>query len=172
MAYRFNNIAGTCFTLGADHGSAFTDPAEGLSKVTAAADKGYFEVSLVDMEPVIGRGKHFTLINKVHVQRFKDLRFNKVTDPAFCHDRDTYRFLNFYNNIGVRHSCDTACNPYVCRNPFKCHYGGRSRIFGYPGMVRRNNIHDYTAFKHFGQAYFCFPCGFLSVGPFFICHLW
>jgi hypothetical protein len=44
--------------LGADHGCALSDAAQGLTQVTAAAHKGHLEVVLVDVVDLISRSQH------------------------------------------------------------------------------------------------------------------
>ena len=58
VSYCLHNIPGACFTLGSDHGCAFDNTPESLTKVSAPTDKRNLEVVLVDVMNVICRCEH------------------------------------------------------------------------------------------------------------------
>ena len=91
MADGFNHIAGAGLTLGADHGRAFADAAQGFTQVAAAAHKRHLEIVLVDVMLFISRGKHFRFVDVIDPDGFQDLGFDEMTDAAFCHHRDVTR---------------------------------------------------------------------------------
>lgn len=68
-----DDVAGAGLTLGADHGSALRDAAQGLAQVAAAADEGGLEVVLGDVVEVIGGGEDFGLVDVVDANGFEDL---------------------------------------------------------------------------------------------------
>jgi hypothetical protein len=65
VAHGFDHIAGAGLALGADHGRALANAAQGFAQVAAAADEGHLEVVLVDVKLLVGGGQHFRLINVV-----------------------------------------------------------------------------------------------------------
>ncbi len=59
MPHGFDHVAGAGFTLGADHGGAFADAAQGFAQVAAATHKRHLEIVFVDVVLLIGRRQHF-----------------------------------------------------------------------------------------------------------------
>ena len=82
MLDRVNDVAGACFALGADHGSAFGNAAQRFAQVARAADEGRLEGMLVDMMRLVGRSEHFGFVDEVDAQLLQHLRFGKVTDAG------------------------------------------------------------------------------------------
>ena len=60
-----DHVAGSGFTLGANHGRAFGDAAQGFAQVARSADKRGGEGVLVDVVQLIGRREHFALVDEV-----------------------------------------------------------------------------------------------------------
>jgi hypothetical protein len=83
-----HHVAGAGFALGADHGRALGDTAQGLSEVARSTDKRCSKSVLVDMVRFVGRGEDFALIDEVDAQFLEDLRFGEVADAGLGHDRD------------------------------------------------------------------------------------
>ena len=77
-----DHVAGAGFALGADHGRAFGDAAQGFAQIARAADKGGREGVLVDVVSFVGGGEHFALVDEVDAELLQDLRFGKVADAA------------------------------------------------------------------------------------------
>jgi hypothetical protein len=82
MLHCLDDVAGTSFTLCADHSGALGDAAEGLTEVAATADKGGLEIVFCDVVEVIGGGKDFRLINVVDANGFEDLSHSRLVDVA------------------------------------------------------------------------------------------
>ena len=59
VAHRLNDVAGSRFTLGAHHCGTLVDAAQRLTEILAATNEGHLVVMLVDVEAIIGGGKHF-----------------------------------------------------------------------------------------------------------------
>ncbi len=130
MAHGFHHVSGAGFTLGADHGRAFANAAQGFTQVAAAANKGDFEVMLVNMMRLSSAGvKYLGFINIIHTQGFQYLRFNKMTDAAFCHNRMETDFNNSFDQTRVAHTGNSAIRANVRRNSFQCHYCACAGIF-------------------------------------------
>lgn len=68
-----DDVAGTGFALGADHGGAFGDAAQGLAQVAAAADEGNLEGGLGDVVDIVGGSQDFGLVNVVDTDGLEDL---------------------------------------------------------------------------------------------------
>ena len=81
-----DDVAGAGFALGADHGCAFGDAAEGFAQVARAADEGRLEGVLVDVVGLVGGGEHFGLVDEVDAELLQDLRFGEVADAGLGHD--------------------------------------------------------------------------------------
>ena len=69
MADCLDNITGSRFSLGTDHGRALRDTSERLAQIFCSADKRYFKFMFVDVIYIICRGKHFTLIDVIDLDR-------------------------------------------------------------------------------------------------------
>jgi hypothetical protein len=69
----FDDVAGTGFTLCADHGCTLGNTAEGFAEVAATADKGDFEGGFFDVVFVVGGGEDFRFIDVVYSDAFEDL---------------------------------------------------------------------------------------------------
>ncbi len=86
-----DDIAGAGFALGANHGRALGDAAQGLAQVARAADEGRGEGVLVDVVGLVGGGEDFALIDEVDAQFLENLRLGEVADAGLGHNRDLTR---------------------------------------------------------------------------------
>ena len=86
-----DHVAGAGFALGADHGRAFGDAAQGLAQVARAADEGRGEGVLVDVVRLVGGGQHFALVDEVDAELLQNLRFGEVADARLGHHRNRNR---------------------------------------------------------------------------------
>ncbi len=77
------DVAGACLAFAADHRRAFVDASERLAKIARAADERNFEVVLLDVELLVGRGEHFALVDVVDTQRLEHARLDEVADARF-----------------------------------------------------------------------------------------
>lgn len=68
-----DDVAGTGFTLGADHGSTLGDAAQGLAQVAAAADEGNLEGGLGNVVDIVGGGQDFRLVDVVDTNGLENL---------------------------------------------------------------------------------------------------
>ena len=151
VAYRLNDIAGTRFTLGTDHGSALCDTAKGFTEVTRTADEWHLELVLVDVVNIVSRREDFTFIDVVDLDGLEDLRFDKVTDAAFRHDRDGDGFLDALDHFRIAHAGYAARFADVGRDAFECHDGCSAGCFRDPCLLRCGDVHDDAAFQHLGE---------------------
>jgi hypothetical protein len=71
MTDRFDYIAGTGFTLGANHGGTLTDTAQRLTEVAAATHKGYFKSMFIDMVLLIGGSEYLRFVDIINAQGFR-----------------------------------------------------------------------------------------------------
>ncbi len=83
-----DHVAGAGLALGADHGRAFGDAAQGLAQVARSADEGRGEGVLVDVMGLVGGGEHFALVDEVDAQLLQNLRFGEVADARLGHHRN------------------------------------------------------------------------------------
>ena len=104
MADCLNHVAGSRLALGPYHRGSLAYAPECLAQVARTADKRNLELSLVDMVHIVGRGENLALIYVVNLYGFKYLSLDKVSDTAFCHDRNRHCLLNTFNHLGVAHS--------------------------------------------------------------------
>ena len=149
MAHGFHHVAGAGLALGADHGRAFGDAAQGLAQVAAAADEGHGEVALVDMIPVIGGGQHFAFVDVVHAQGLKDAGLHEMADAGLGHDGDAHHFHDALDDGGVGHAGDAAGGADVGRDAFKGHDGAGAGFFGDLRLFGGGHVHDDAALEHF-----------------------
>ena len=149
MAHGFHHVAGAGFALGADHGRAFGDAAQGFAQVAAAADEGHGEVALVDMITVIGGGQHFALVDVVHAQGLEDAGFHKMADAGLGHDGDAHHFHDALDDGGVSHAGDAAGGADVGRDAFKSHDGAGAGFFGDLRLFGGGHVHDDATLEHF-----------------------
>ena len=104
MADRLYNIAGSRLAFGSDHGSTFVDTAKRLAEISCTADERNLEVSFIDMVDIVGRRENLALIDIVDLDCLKHLSLHKMTDPAFCHDRNRNCLLDAADHFRVAHS--------------------------------------------------------------------
>ena len=109
---------------------------------------------LVDVVGFICRGEHLGFVDVVHAERFKYLRFHKMTDAALCHDRNADRFHDLQDEFWVTHTGNAAIRADISGNAFQRHHRNRSSIFSNLCLIRRDHIHDHTPLKHFRESFF------------------
>ena len=165
MTHGLYNIAGTGFTLGSDHRGALADAAQRLTEIAAAADKGYTEVLLVNMESIVGRGENFALIYEINAQSFEDLCFNKMSDSTLGHHRDCDRFLNVLDYPRIGHPRYASGGSDICRNAFQRHDSLRAGVSCNLCLLSVGDIHYHATFEHFRQANLGSPSRLLAFGP-------
>ncbi len=154
MADGLDHVAGAGLALGADHGRAFADAAQGLAQVAAAADERDFEVVLDDVVLFVRRGQHFGLVDVVDADGFQDLRFDKVPDAALGHDRNGDRVHDLQDQVRVRHAGHAALGADIGRDALERHDGAGAGFFGDPGVFGGDDVHDDAAFEHLRQSFF------------------
>ena len=123
VANGFDDVAGAGFALGANHGRAFGDAAQGFAQVTRAANERDFEIVLVDVVLFVGGSQHFAFIDVVDAESFQNARFHKVTDAGLGHDGDGDRFHDLANLADRRHARDAAFFADIGGNAFQRHDG-------------------------------------------------
>mmetsp|Transcript_10164 Transcript_10164/g.61886 ORF Transcript_10164/g.61886 Transcript_10164/m.61886 type:complete len:323 (-) Transcript_10164:528-1496(-) len=114
------HIAGSCLSLGADHGCSLRNAAKGLSEIAATAHERNGEVVLVDVMHVISGREDLRLIDVIYANGFQNLGFHKVTDTRLGHDRDSHGFLDFLDHGRVAHACHSPLLPDVRWHAFQC----------------------------------------------------
>src|SRR5689334_13303387 len=159
MAHRLDHVAGAGFTFRADHRRALRNPAQRLAEVAAAADKRHFKGVLVDVIGLVSGGQHFALVYIVHTEHFQDLRLDKVADAALRHHRDRHRLDDALDHVGVAHAGHAAMRPDVGGHALQRHHRHSTRLFGDPGLLRRDHVHDHAALEHLGEALLGRPGG-------------
>ncbi len=165
MPNGLNNVPGTGFTLRANHRRTFTDAAERFTEITASAYKRNLERLLVDVELIVGRGKHFAFIYEIHTKTLQDLCLNEVSNSAFGHDGDRNGILNTFDHAWIAHSSDAAVGANVGWNSLKRHDRLSARIRRDFRFFRVNHVHNDAALEHFCEADLRSPIAALSFRP-------
>jgi hypothetical protein len=80
-----DDVAGAGFALGADHGGALGDAAQGLAQVAAATDEGDLEGGLGDVVDVVGGGQDFGLVDVVDANGLEDLKKGGMVSFGFLY---------------------------------------------------------------------------------------
>ena len=73
MAHGLDDVTRARLALGADHGGAFGDAAEGFAEVAAPAYEGDPIGVLFDVVDGVGGGEDFGLVDVVDTEGFEDL---------------------------------------------------------------------------------------------------
>ena len=146
MSYRLYHISRSRLAFGTNHGSTLCDSAKCLPKVFGSTYERNLELALVNMVNIISRRKNLALINIVDLDCFQNLCFHKMSDSAFCHNRNGNCFLDSFDHFRVAHSGNAACRADVCRNALQCHNGTGTCFLCDFCLLRCGNIHDNSAF--------------------------
>jgi len=163
VTHGLDDVAGASLALGADHGGALADAAEGLAEVAAAADKGDAEVVLVDVVGVIRQSENLALVHVVDAYGLQDLGLNEVPDAGLCHHGDSDGPLDFLNQLWVAHAGHATLGPDVSGYTLEGHDRAGPGLFGDAGLVGVNDVHDNAASEHLGQAHFDGEGGLLGL---------
>src|SRR5882724_5983549 len=75
-----------------------------------------------------------------------------MPDAALGHDRDGHGGHDLANNLGARHAGDAAFGADLRRHALEGHDGYGSGAFGDGSLGGSGDVHDDTAFEHFGEA--------------------
>mmetsp|Transcript_10201 Transcript_10201/g.11372 ORF Transcript_10201/g.11372 Transcript_10201/m.11372 type:complete len:256 (+) Transcript_10201:127-894(+) len=81
-------VASACLALRADHAGALGNPAQGLTKISATANKGHLKLVLVHMVVLISHRQNLALVDAIDAEVLEDLRLHKVADAALGHHWD------------------------------------------------------------------------------------
>ena len=149
-----NYVAGAGFALGADHGGAFGDAAQGFAEVARAADEWDLEGVFVDVVGFVGGGEDFGFVDVVDAEFLQNLGFGEVADAALGHDRDRDGGHDLANLFGRGHAGDAAFGADLRGHAFERHDGDGAGLFGDDGLLGVGDVHDDAAFEHFGEAGF------------------
>ena len=147
-------VAGAGLALGADHGCAFGDAAEGFAEVARAADEGRGEGVLVDVVGLVGGGEDFGLVDEVDADLLEDLGFGEVADAGLGHDGDGDGGHDLFDELGIGHAGDAAFGADHGGDALEGHDGDGSGFFGDAGLLDVHDVHDDAAFEHLGEAEF------------------
>jgi hypothetical protein len=140
------------FALGADHGCAFGDAAEGFAEVARAADEGRGEGVFIDVVGLISGGEDFGLVDEVDAEGLEDLGLGEVADAGLGHDRNGRDGHDLLDELGAGHAGDAAFGTDHGGNALERHDGDGSGLFGDAGLRDVHDVHDDAALEHLGQA--------------------
>ena len=152
VLYGVDDVAGAGLALGADHGCALGDAAEGLAEVARAADEGRGEGVLVDVVGLVGGGEDFGLVDEVDAEVLEDLRFGEVADAGLGHDRDGDGGHDLADEFGVGHAGDAAFGADHGGNALQRHDGDGPGLLGDARLLDVHHVHDDAALEHLGEA--------------------
>ena len=93
---------------------------------------------------IISRREHLTLIDIINLDCFENLSLHKMSDSAFCHNRDRNRVLDALDHLRITHTGNAAGGTDVCRNPLQCHNGTGTSFLGNMRLLRSGNVHDHA----------------------------
>ena len=147
-----DDVAGAGLALGADHGRAFGDAAQGLAEVARAADEGRGEGVLVDVVDLIGGGEHLGLVDEVDAELLEHLRLGEVADAGLGHDRDGDGADDLLDELGVGHAGDAALGADHGGHALERHDGDGAGLFGDARLLDVHDVHDDAALEHLGEA--------------------
>ena len=146
------DVAGAGLALGADHGRALVDAAQGLAEVGGTADERNGEVPLVDVVGVVGRGQDLGLVDVVHAEGLQDLGLDEVADPGLGHDRDGDGVDDRIDHVRVAHPGHAALGADIGGNALQRHDGHGAGILGDAGLLDVDDVHDDAALEHLRHA--------------------
>ena len=149
-----DDVAGAGFALGADHGGAFGDAAEGLAEVARAADKRGGEGVLVDVVGLVGGREDLGLVDEVDAEGLEDLGFGEVTDARLGHNRDGGDGDDLADELGVGHAGNAALGADHGGDALECHDGDGTGFLGDARLFDVHDVHDDAAFEHLGETGF------------------
>lgn len=152
VADSLDDVTSASLALGSDHGSTLGDTAQGLTEVSAAADKGDTEGALLDVALVVGGGQDLGFINVVDTQRLEDLALDKVADTGLGHDGDGDGLLDLLDHGRVGHARNAAVLANVGGDSLEGHDGAGSSFFGNAGLLGVGDVHDDAALEHLSKA--------------------
>ena len=107
------------------------------------------ELPLIDMVFFIGRSQNLRFIDVINSDRLEHLRFDKVADPGFGHDRNRHGADDLIDHLGGGHTGDSPVFANIGGHPFEGHDGHRSGVLSDLGLLCVDDIHDDAAFEHF-----------------------
>ncbi|KAI6757807.1 hypothetical protein HG531_003632 [Fusarium graminearum] len=151
VSHSLDNVSGAGLALCSDHGSAFSDSAEGFTQVSASADKGDAEGALFDVALVVGGGENLGLVDVVDAKGLEDLTLYKVTDTGLGHDGDGNGILDLLDHGGVGHAGDTTVLADVGGDTLEGHDGAGTGFFGNASLLSVYDVHDDTALEHLSE---------------------
>src|SRR5208283_269401 len=152
VADGFDHVAGAGFALGADHGGAFGDTAQGLTEIARATDEGDAIIVLPDVIFLVGGSEDFALVDEIHFEGLENFGFGEVADAHLGHHGDGDGVHDFADDLDRGHAGDAAFLADVGRNTFEGHDGAGAGLFGDAGLLGVGDVHDDAAFEHFGEA--------------------
>ncbi len=147
-----DDVAGAGLALGADHGCAFGDAAEGFAEVAGAADEGRGEGVLVDVEGLVGGGEDLGLVDEVDAELLQDLGLGEVADAGLGHDGDGDGVDDLLDELGVGHAGDAAFGADHGGHALERHDGDGAGLFGDARLLDVHDVHDDATLEHLGQA--------------------
>ena len=146
MADSLDNITGSRLPFGTDHRGTFLDAPQCFSQVSGTADKRYTELLFVDVVHIIGRREDFGFVNVVNFNSFQNLCLYKMSDTAFCHNRDRNSILDALDHFRVAHTGDAARCTDISRDTLQSHDCTCTCSFGDLCLFRCGDVHDNAAF--------------------------
>ena len=127
--------------------------------------KGHFKVELADVVMIVGRGKHFGLVDEIDPQSLQNLRFGDMADARFSHNWDSDCADDAFDHLRVGHTGYAAILADIGRDALQRHDRHSAGILGNRRLLSVNDVHDNATFEHFGQADFGAPgagCGIIA----------
>ena len=149
-----DDVAGAGFALGADHGRALGDAPQSLAQVARAADKGRSEGVFIDVMCLVGGGQHLALVDEVHAQLLKNLRFGKVPDARLGHHGNGDGLNDLLDQAGPGHAGHAALGADHGRHALESHHRNGAGLFGDARLFDAHHVHDDAALEHLGEADF------------------
>ena len=143
-----HHIARAGLALRSDHRRALADAPQSLAEVARAADERHGEFRLIDVPHVVGRRKHFRLVDVVDLDGLQNPRLGDVPDAALRHHRDRDGGLDALDHRGVAHAGDATRRADVGGNPLQRHHRACAGRLGDLRLLGRRDVHDHAALEH------------------------
>ena len=151
VTHGLDHVTGAGLALGANHRGPLGDAAQRLTHVLRTAHERHVELCLVDVIDVIGRRKHFGLVDVVDVDGLQDAGFSDVPDAHLRHDRNGDGLLNALDHGRVAHTRDAAGGTDISGDALQRHDRARAGVLGDPSLLGSRHVHDHAALEHLRQ---------------------
>ena len=141
-----DDVSSAGLALGADHGCAFGNAAQGFAKIARSAHERDVERMLVDVMSFVGRRQHFGFVDVIDAEFLQNLRLSKMPNAALSHHGDRDLGHNLANLLRRSHARHAALSADLRGDSLQRHHGHSTSLFRDGGLLGVRHIHNYAAF--------------------------